>query len=144
MNDHEILFDMINENISQMDQIIDHIYTAQNSYNRNRLLNQLRKNIFAVTVLIRGLQKSTGADHPQSDGARIFTPAELAACNGKNGNPAYVAVNGIVYDVTNAAAWAGAVHFGLSAGRDVTGEFAVCHAGQQILNGLKAVGKMAG
>jgi predicted heme/steroid binding protein len=58
-------------------------------------------------------------------------------------NPAYVAINGTVYDMTNVAAWAAATHFGLTAGRDLTNEFASCHAGQQILNKLKVVGRMS-
>lgn len=71
-----------------------------------------------------------------------FTLQELARYNGKNGNPAYVAVNGTVYDVTNNSAWAAATHFGLTAGRDLTGQFNSCHAAQQILNKLTPVGKL--
>lgn len=72
----------------------------------------------------------------------VFTPGQLSAYNGINGNPAYVAVNGVVYDVTNIAAWAAATHFGLVAGRDLTQEFASCHAGQNILSKLKVVGRL--
>jgi predicted heme/steroid binding protein len=71
-----------------------------------------------------------------------FTLQELPKYDGKVGNPAYVAVNGIVYDVTNNAAWAAATHFGLTAGKDLTNEFASCHAGQPILSKLKVVGKL--
>jgi membrane-associated progesterone receptor component len=74
---------------------------------------------------------------------RRFTLEELATFNGKNGRPAYVAVNGIVYDVTNNRAWAAATHFGLIAGKDYTQEFASCHAGQQsILATLPVVGRL--
>jgi len=73
---------------------------------------------------------------------RTFTLDQLARFDGTNGNPAYVAVNGTVYDVTNNAAWAAATHFGLSAGKDLTREFESCHAGQQILNELRIVGKL--
>ncbi len=79
----------------------------------------------------------------QPDAVRVFTLTELSRYNGKNGNPAYIAVSGIVYDVTNNAAWAGATHFGLTAGKDLTQEFASCHAGQPVLSKLKVVGKMA-
>jgi len=71
-----------------------------------------------------------------------FTLQELSKFNGKGGNPAYVAVNGTVYDVTNNATWAAATHFGLTAGKDLTNEFASCHAGQPILSKLKVVGKL--
>jgi membrane-associated progesterone receptor component len=75
---------------------------------------------------------------------RIFTIEELGSNNGKNGRPAYVAVNGIVYDVTNNRAWAAATHFGLTSGKVYTQEFASCHAGQQsILTTLPVVGRLA-
>jgi membrane-associated progesterone receptor component len=74
---------------------------------------------------------------------RIFTVGELATFDGKNGRPAYVAVNGIVYDVTNNRAWAAATHFGLTSGKDYTQEFTSCHAGQQsILATLPVIGRL--
>lgn len=71
-----------------------------------------------------------------------FTTEQLSRYTGKNGAPAYVAVNGVVYDVTNNAAWAAATHFGLVAGRDLTQEFASCHAGANILQKLRVVGRL--
>ncbi|HAN20080.1 MAG TPA: cytochrome B5 [Clostridiales bacterium] len=73
---------------------------------------------------------------------KTFTVDELAEFNGRNGNPAYVAVNGVVYDVTNNPTWAAATHFSLSAGNDLTSEFAACHAGEPILNKLAVVGNL--
>lgn len=74
---------------------------------------------------------------------RNFTIGELANFNGKNGNPAYVAVNGTVYDITNNRAWAAATHFGLLAGKEYSQEFASCHARQQsILTTLPVVGRL--
>lgn len=73
-----------------------------------------------------------------------FTLEQLANYDGKNGNPAYVAVNSTVYDVTNNAAWAAATHFGLAAGKDLTADFASCHPGQEsILRSLPIVGRLA-
>lgn len=72
-----------------------------------------------------------------------FTRDELARYTGRNGAPAYVAVNGTVYDVTDNHAWSLATHFGLAAGRDLTPEFASCHSGQQwILGTLRPVGRL--
>ncbi|OIU70489.1 cytochrome b5 domain-containing protein [Rossellomorea aquimaris] len=74
---------------------------------------------------------------------RTFTIGELATFTGKNGRPAYVAVNGIVYDMTTNRAWAAASHFGLTAGKEYTQEFASCHAGQQsILAALPIAGRL--
>jgi membrane-associated progesterone receptor component len=85
---------------------------------------------------------SSNPMNPQSI-QRMFTLEELSKYDGKNGMPAYVAVNGIVYDVTNNKAWAAATHFGLLAGKDLTKEFSSCHAGQQsILAALPVVGRL--
>lgn len=73
----------------------------------------------------------------------IIPRSELSKYNGKNGFPAYVAVNNVVYDVTDHAAWAAASHFGLFAGRDLTQEYNSCHAGQTFLAQLKVVGTLA-
>ena len=35
---------------------------------------------------------------------KIFTEKELGKYDGQNGNPAYVAIDGVVYDVTNVSA----------------------------------------
>ena len=69
------------------------------------------------------------ADFPSDEEQRTFTTEELADYNGSNGKPAYVAVDGIVYDVSSVIRWAGGRHFGLQAGRDLTSPFMGCHQG---------------
>lgn len=142
MMDSKIIINLINNSLNEINNIIDCLYTTTNSCVKNKLLNRLRKNISNLSMLVQGLQNSENTNHPQLDTMRTFTEAELSKYNGRNGNPAYVAVNGVVYDVTNIAAWGGATHFGLVAGTDVTSQFASCHAGQPILSKLKVVGKM--
>ena len=54
------------------------------------------------------------------DTVRQFTLEELAKCDGKEGRPSYIAVDGVVYDVANAKGWKNGEHQGFKAGRDVT------------------------
>ena len=143
MNDREIFISMINNNLNEMSDTVDCLYTTSNSCVKNKLLNRLRRNMSNIAMLTQGLRNDASMNSPQPSADRLFTLEELSSYNGRNGNPAYVAVNGVVYDVTNIAAWGGATHFGLTAGTDVTSRFASCHAGQPILSKLKVVGKMA-
>lgn len=75
----------------------------------------------------------------------LLTKEELKKYNGKEGNPAYAAVNGIVYDVTNSDAWKDGVHFDLVPGNDLTVEFTSCHeSNKEVLASLPVVGKING
>lgn len=75
-----------------------------------------------------------------STSQREFTIEELANFDGSMGRPAYVAINGIVYDVSLEKTWGGATHFGLIAGKDLTGAFQGCHGNIEILRNLPKVG----
>jgi len=70
-----------------------------------------------------------------------ITPDELSQYDGKDGKPAYVAVNGIVYNVSEYPVWSDGSHFGLSAGTDVSESFRQCHD-NTILEKLEIVGKL--
>lgn len=50
----------------------------------------------------------------------IFTLDELSKYNGKDGEKAYIAIDGIVYDVTDHPAWKDGGHNGFEAGKDLT------------------------
>ena len=71
-----------------------------------------------------------------------LTVDELAAYNGKDGKPAYVAVKGVIYDVTNVPAWKDGVHKGNTAGMDVTDLIANAPHGESVTANLTAVGKL--
>jgi predicted heme/steroid binding protein/mannose-6-phosphate isomerase-like protein (cupin superfamily) len=75
---------------------------------------------------------------------REFTLSELAQFDGTKGRPAYVAVNGIVYDVSGNSNWSGAAHYGLTAGKDLTSQFESCHGTASILAKLPVVGMLKG
>ncbi|MCX7884798.1 MAG: cytochrome B5 [Caloramator sp.] len=74
---------------------------------------------------------------------REFTIEELSKYDGSLGNPAYIAVNGIVYDVSNSPVWGGGTHFGAVAGVDLTSQFEKCHKGDLTkLKNLPIVGTL--
>ncbi len=51
-----------------------------------------------------------------------LTLEELAQFTGRDDNRAYVAVEGLIYDVTDSARWRGGMHNSYRAGRDLTEE----------------------
>ena len=55
-----------------------------------------------------------------ADGTLELTLDQLKQYDGKNGNPAYIAVDGVLYDVTNVREWSNGKHQGYSAGQDLT------------------------
>lgn len=136
--------------ISESESCIDLLYVTPCLFTRNMLLSQLRTKMdeigFLSSIICSKANQITSStiELPQQvqPALRDFTLQELAKYNGKDGNAAYVAVNGVVYDVTNNAAWAAATHFGLMAGKDLTSEFSSCHPGQPTLSKLKIVGKI--
>ncbi|WP_164508961.1 cytochrome b5 domain-containing protein [Clostridium rectalis] len=71
-----------------------------------------------------------------------FTLEELSKYDGKNGNKAYVAIDGVVYDVTYTAAWAAGTHFGLKAGKDLSKELTECHNKEKIIKILTPIGTL--
>ncbi len=75
---------------------------------------------------------------------REFTLNELSQYDGTMGKPAYVAVNGIVYDVSGNSKWSGATHYGLTAGKDLSSHFKSCHGVASKLDKLPKVGILKG
>lgn len=123
------------------------LLSTQCIYARNMRLLALNKRLMELDVLCDKLignadrmDKNFAA--PLRQGQTDIPAVELSKYSGKNGSPAYVAVNGTVYDVTNNAAWAAATHFGLSAGKDLSGAFASCHVDPSVLAKLAIVGRL--
>lgn len=129
-----VICQRIKRTLNESENCINLLYITPCMYVRNMLLYLLRNKVAEIDLLSYMMcgpasqikNSPEGLQQNQKD----LTPQELANYNGKDGKPAYVAVNGVVYDVTNNAAWATASHFGLTAGKDLTSEFASCHAGQ--------------
>ena len=72
---------------------------------------------------------------------QVFTAETLAAYDGQNGNPAYIAVSGKVYDVTNVPEWKNGSHFGrFQAGADLTDALKLSPHGPSKLESVPIVG----
>lgn len=85
------------------------------------------------------------ADEPEApDEEAVFTLEELAEFDGQDGRPAYIAVDGVVYDVSNVPVWGSGSHYGFEAGIDATEalQSAAPHGVAQ-LNQAEVVGTLA-
>lgn len=89
--------------------------------------------------------ESTSASNASVEEAsdKEFTLDELKEYDGQNGNKAYVAVDGIVYDVTDVGAWKNGEHKnGITAGKDLSEEINKSPHGKDVLEDLPVVGKL--
>ncbi len=72
---------------------------------------------------------------------RSFTLSELALYNGRKGAPAYVAYQGLVYDLSTSYQWRGGRHWAAhTAGHDLTTELADAPHGEDLLMQFPVVG----
>jgi predicted heme/steroid binding protein/rhodanese-related sulfurtransferase len=80
------------------------------------------------------------------DGTLDLTPEELSYYDGEDGRPAYVAVDGIIYDLTRSRLWRGGAHDPahgeVLAGRDLTRKIKDSPHGTKHLKNYPVVGKL--
>ena len=89
-------------------------------------------------------ETTVSTDAMEGDETMTLTIEELSQYNGKDGNPAYIAVDGVIYDVTDVPYWSGGEHNGFSAGQELTEEIkTISPHGVSKLNGLPVVGTLA-
>ncbi len=74
--------------------------------------------------------------------AQKWTVNYLANFNGKNGKQAFIAVSGVIYDVSANRSWVNGSHKGVTAGADVTNAFANSPHAKSLLAQLPVVAKM--
>jgi len=84
----------------------------------------------------------TGLKLEAETGLLLMRIEELAQFNGKDGNLAFVAVDGQVYDVTNEPNWRNGDHNGQQAGQDVSAYITGAPHGKGILERFTVVGKI--
>ena len=110
---------------------------ALNYYCSQCMVYHSLKQLYNITLLVNSYIYNREASPPSE---KAFSLEELAAFDGSNGRPAYTAVNGIIYDVSNSPSWGGGTHFGLYAGKDVSSNFKNCHNTNLVLSKLPKVG----
>lgn len=119
--------------LQDIESLIPYLKTPQLRY------TYLQKVTFLQKTLIQSLLQPYTVRAPNTP----FTLQDLQQnYSGKNNQPAYIAIDGIVYDVSYEASWGGGTHFGLSAGTDVSDALAKCHDQNKaaIINQLTPVG----
>lgn len=85
------------------------------------------------------MSESTTIQTEKTVEERIFTIDEVSKYNGEDGNPSYIAIKGIVYDISNIAILKNGKHHGVTGGKDVTKIFP---HDINILKRAKVVGKL--
>lgn len=72
-----------------------------------------------------------------------LTLEELSHYTGQDGTPAYVAVDGVIYDMTNSPVWKGGKHFkGHKAGYDLSAEIRQSPHGLDNLKRVPMIGTL--
>ncbi|MCM2264536.1 MAG: hypothetical protein NDI73_05020 [Desulfuromonadales bacterium] len=72
-----------------------------------------------------------------------MTSSELARYDGRDGRPAYIAVNGTIYDVTSSPLWVGGNHQGShQAGCDLTEELKSAPHVRAVIERFPVVGRV--
>lgn len=125
--------------------VIHTFWAIRLSFCRWKIWNVLTKIILIIFYLLLILfflylqffYKKTASVQTQSQ-EKIFTSETLSVYNGLNGQPAYISVDGLVYDVSSL--FKNGEHRGCRAGQDVSGEFYQDHTAK-ILEGFTVVGK---
>ncbi|MCW3996602.1 MAG: cytochrome B5 [Candidatus Bathyarchaeota archaeon] len=69
-----------------------------------------------------------------------FSITELNQYNGKNGQPAYVAYKGKVYDVSESSQWLDGDHLGHMAGQDLTDQMEIAPHADDVLERMRVIG----
>jgi predicted heme/steroid binding protein len=91
-----------------------------------------------------GVTTTAGTNDTVATTERVFTLAELAQYDGTGGTTAYIAVYGIVYDVTDAPDWSNGWHKGMHlAGTDATAAFESSPHSLSFIQQLPVVGTLS-
>jgi predicted heme/steroid binding protein len=95
-----------------------------------------------VTVIGPRLKRAMHAP-PAPPAAGDMTVAELGVCDGKDGRPAYIAYNGLIYDASDSSMWKQGQHMARhNAGMDLTEALKLAPHSEDRLQRLPLVGRL--
>ncbi|NLW10414.1 MAG: hypothetical protein GX028_00155 [Clostridiaceae bacterium] len=133
-----------------MKQIQEYVINSNNQAKRKQGLILLALILGTLLILTSCTGSSTEVSDSttasKTDNEKVFTLAELAEFDGQDGRSAYIAVDGVVYDVTDIPQWAGGSHAGgeILAGKDYSEEIrSISPHGTSMLSRAKKVGVLA-
>jgi Predicted heme/steroid binding protein len=75
---------------------------------------------------------------------RTFTTEQLAQYNGRDGQPTYVAIDGLVYDLSTSSRWVNGNHNGNQAGQDLSRQIPQNHRADMRFERFPVVGRYVG
>jgi predicted heme/steroid binding protein len=96
--------------------------------------------ISALALFLLSWFFAPGIAFGQATSTQNFSAEELTKYNGKDGQPAYFAFKGKVYDVTKSDYWKEGNHYGLQAGADLTEKLSAAPHGEEVLAPFPVVG----
>lgn len=131
------------ENNSDLSILINDIHTLKNLMVQCYCPIQRKNYYLRLIDKIDDLYQYSNSHHIDDFREKLlFTKEELSKYDGSNGMPAYVAVDGVIYDVSLVASFGGGTHFGIVAGNDLTKEFYDCHKSKGVLESLPVIGNL--
>ncbi len=99
--------------------------------------------ILVMLIVLAACSNGAPSADDSSDMLLELTVTELAEYDGKDGQPAYIAIDGVIYDVSDVPQWKNGEHNGFTAGHDLTEEIkTISPHGVSKLKGLPVVGKL--
>ncbi|GFP77987.1 cytochrome b5 domain-containing protein [Clostridium fungisolvens] len=143
---------------SSSEELLLQKYNKINFYKKMILLSTrenslgIIKDIERLTIQIEGIleyykekdaekqMKNDNVETAFSFRTREFTMKELSGYNGVGDNPAYIAVNGTVYDITGERALNQIIAAGFRPGTDLSEQFNSGKLSRQLLNNTRIVG----
>ena len=105
------------------------VLVSRSEEDREAIIEEIKDIIDDIELIINDSNESENNEEVTGyRSGKEFTLEELEGFDGKNGNSAYVAVDGTIYDVTESSFWRSGNHFGVQAGKDLTEQFYSCHS----------------